>query len=66
MKGNRSLGLALLAAAYCETRQGREGLASIAEAQTLESESERRSLIAWLNQLKGELLLIHTRRRGGS
>ncbi len=58
-KDNRSLGLTLLAAAYCETRQGREGLASIAEAQRLENESERRSLIAWLHRLKGELLLIH-------
>ena len=68
MKGKRSLELALLAAAYRETRQGREGLASIAEAQTLENESERRSLIAWLNQLKGDLLLIarRGRRRGGS
>jgi hypothetical protein len=48
----------VLAAALCDLRQANEGLAIVAEALKREAASERRDLIAWLYQLKGDLLLI--------
>ena len=57
--GNMSHGtgpLGVLATAHCALGQAEEGLAVLTQALTKECESERRNLIAWLYQLKGELL----------
>jgi DNA-binding winged helix-turn-helix (wHTH) protein/tetratricopeptide (TPR) repeat protein len=54
----RSLQLVVLAAALCDLRQANEGLMVVTEALKKETASERRDLIAWLYQLKGDLLLV--------
>jgi predicted ATPase len=58
----RTDGLGLLAEAHLLLGQGEEGLSAVTEALVSESNSDRRSIIAWLGRLKGDLLLAQNDR----
>jgi tetratricopeptide (TPR) repeat protein len=58
-KIHRSEGLAMLAGAHARLGEGKEGLALIDRAWHREMSCDRRCLIAWLLQVKAELLLVY-------